>query len=156
MDESKIKAIRQWQKPRNITDVWSFHRLGAFYRRFIPHFSSIMAPVTKCMKSGQFHWTEEAEEAFELIKTRLTTASILVLPNFSQYFELHCDALKVGIRAILCQQGRPVAYFSESYQDLKHSIELMMWSFMRWCRQYDIGAIIFSIGSLSSILIMML
>ena len=68
VNESKIDAIRQWPQPRNIIEVQSFHGLAAFYRRFIPHFSSIMALVTDCMKSGQFHWTEEEEEAFQLLK----------------------------------------------------------------------------------------
>ena len=72
-----------------------------------------MAPMTDCMKGSQFQWTKEAEDAFQLIKVRLTNTPILVLPDFSQPFELHCDASKVGIGTILSQHGRPVAYFSE-------------------------------------------
>ena len=53
------------------------------------------------------------KELFQLIKTHLTTALILVLPDFSKPFELHCDASKVCIRMVLSQHGRPVAYFSE-------------------------------------------
>ncbi|PKI33159.1 hypothetical protein CRG98_046447 [Punica granatum] len=46
--------------------------------------SSIMAPLTDCMKDGRFKWTEGAETAFQKIKERLTTAPILVLPDFSE------------------------------------------------------------------------
>ena len=46
-------------------------------------------------------------------KTRLTTALILVLSDFSQPFELHCDASKVGNGAVLSQHGRPISYFNE-------------------------------------------
>ena len=115
VDESKIETVRNWPKLWTITEVRSFHGLVAFYRRFILHFSSIMAPVTNCMKGSRFYWTKEVEDAFQLIKVRLTTALILVLPDFANLFELHCDALKVGIGIVLCQHGRLVAYFSEKF-----------------------------------------
>lgn len=83
------------------------------YRRFVPHFSSIMSLITDCMKMTQFVWTQDADNAFHTIKTKLITAPVLVLPNFHVAFELHCDASKTGIGAVLSQLGRPIAFFSE-------------------------------------------
>ncbi|KAG7558942.1 Retrotransposon gag domain [Arabidopsis thaliana x Arabidopsis arenosa] len=113
VDPGKVSAIKSWPEPKTLTDTRSFHGLASFYRRFVPQFSSLMAPITDCIKEGSFVWTPTASAAFEVIKKKLSEAPILALPDFSLVFELHCDASKTGIGAVLSQRQRPIAFFSE-------------------------------------------
>ncbi|CAA7046444.1 unnamed protein product [Microthlaspi erraticum] len=113
VDPSKVEAIRSWPVPKTLTETRSFHGLASFYRRFVPQFSSLMAPITDCIRDGSFVWTPAASTAFDLVKDKLSSAPILALPDFTLVFELHCDASKLGVGAVLSQRGRPIAFYSE-------------------------------------------
>ncbi|CAL9021783.1 unnamed protein product [Prunus brigantina] len=109
----KIRAIMEWPVPQSVGDVRSFRGFVSFYRRFICGFTSIMNPITECLKQNSFEWSKSAQGAFEQIKVLMTEAPVLTLPDFEKLFTIECDASHVGIGAVLSQEGKPVEFFSE-------------------------------------------
>ena len=78
-----------------------------------------MSPITDCMKQGEFVRTKAATKAFNKVKQKMTKALVIRLPDFTNPFEVECDALGIGIGGILSQERHLIAYFSEKLNDAK-------------------------------------
>ena len=105
-DPAKIEAVMDWETPTTVTQVRSFLGLASYYRRFVPKFSMIAAPLTELTKKGQlFNWTEDCEAAFRELKCKLTESPILSYPSKddADIFILDTDASNTGIGAVLSQ-----------------------------------------------------
>jgi hypothetical protein len=86
-DPSKLRAVKEFPTPRRVKDIQSFIGLAGYYRKFIENFSKIAKPLTKLTRKGEkFNWSIEQQNAFDLLKEKLTTAPVLNYPDFSKEF----------------------------------------------------------------------
>ncbi|PNF17230.1 hypothetical protein B7P43_G05227 [Cryptotermes secundus] len=90
-----------------------------YYRRFIPRFSKIGAPLHALFKkNAKFEWMVEQENAFASLKSKLTMQPILQYPDFSKEFILTTDASNQGLGAIPSEgeigKDLPIAYASRN------------------------------------------
>ncbi|KAD3640990.1 hypothetical protein E3N88_30213 [Mikania micrantha] len=88
-------------------------KVEAVMRRFIQDFSNIASPLTSLtQKNIKFVWGQKQEEAFQILKQKLSSAPILALPNGSNDFVVYCDASANGLGCVLMQRNNVIAYAS--------------------------------------------
>ena len=88
-------------------DIHSFLGLARYYRRFVKNFSSIASPLTKLTRQGvRFVWCDECEQAFQLLKVRLTSAPILVIPERGVGYAVYYDASLNGLGCVICKKAK--------------------------------------------------
>ncbi|CAN6576812.1 unnamed protein product [Malus baccata var. baccata] len=122
VDKSKIDLVHHLPSPTSVREVRSFLGHAGFYRRFIKDFSKIAQPLCRLLqKEVAFEFTKECTESFNQLKELLTTAPIIVPPDWSLPFELMCDASDYALGAVLGQRKdkRPhvIYYASRTLND---------------------------------------
>ncbi|GFY88890.1 hypothetical protein Acr_06g0008300 [Actinidia rufa] len=87
VDPSKIESVLNWECPKT--------------------------PMTRLTrKRTRFVWDDKCELAFKELKTHLTKAPILIVPEWGIGYSVYCDASREGLGCVLMQNGRVVVYGS--------------------------------------------
>jgi hypothetical protein len=123
-EEKKVQKILAIPTPTTKKQVRALLGLLGFYRRYVPNFATLTAPIsdlTKDSKSRSVSWTPACEEALRQIKTVFSCTPVLQLPKLEEPFVLQTDASATGVGAVLLQDQdgtlHPVCFASRKLLD---------------------------------------
>ena len=76
--------------------------------------ASMLAPLTSmCGKNEKFKWTDQLQEAFKMVKTKIANEAMLAHPDFSKLFDVHTDSSNYQLGGVISQGGKPIVFFSK-------------------------------------------
>ncbi|CAM4590402.1 unnamed protein product [Lepidochelys olivacea] len=131
----------------NRKEVLQFLGFTGYYKRYIKGYSKLAAPIFR-LTAGEAQtrrrnqrgptkipstvWTDECDQAFTELKTKLTTALILGYANYSLPFILQTDSSTEGLGAVLAQiqsgKERVIVYASRGLTPSEKKILTINWS----------------------------
>ncbi|GBL72889.1 Retrovirus-related Pol polyprotein from transposon 17.6 [Araneus ventricosus] len=123
-EELKVQAIKDFPTPTTKTQVRAFLGLAGYYRRYIPEFSVIAAPLTDLLKGkirkSTVGWNETCQKAFDELKGKLTENPVLYSPDSTKPFIVQCDASNVGVGVVHSQinekeEENPIMFLSKKF-----------------------------------------
>ena len=130
MDKKKLDAIKEWKPPTSIKGIWSFTGFVNFYRKFIPDFSNIVAPLNLLTRKGEpWAWTQLQQHAFEHLKHIFSSTPVLRIPDVTCPFSIMADASLLATGVVLMQMDEnldlhPCAYFSRTFSSTQCNYDI--------------------------------
>ncbi|XP_029766793.1 uncharacterized protein LOC113406182 [Terrapene carolina triunguis] len=124
VDEEKTRALENWPVPKNAKQVRQALGFMSYYRRFVPKFAHIAAPLyglvgQPAQRKGRdqcFVWDDACQTAFDKLRHRLMSPPVLAYPDFTLPFIVTTDGSLHGLGAVLSQKQegaeRVIAYAS--------------------------------------------
>ena len=119
--QSHVKAISKLDTPTNLKELRKLLGAAGFYRKFVQRFSDIVKPLNELVRGeSEFAWSDQRQQAFDKLKTALTSAAVLAHFDLRLPTQVTTDASAVAIGAVHSQtqtdgSERPVAYASWTF-----------------------------------------
>ena len=90
-DPNKVKVIAELPPPMNVPNVLNGLGHTGWYREAIEDYANTAIPLTNLTKKYvPFMWTQECQNAFDILKGNLTSASCRIFPNWDLPYLLRC------------------------------------------------------------------
>ena len=103
-DPDKTAKVATWPAPTTKKETQQFLGFAGYYRRFLRDFAQIARPLYRLTEeTASFVWTPECQDAFDKLRERLCSATLLAYPDFQKPFILDTDASNTGIGGVLSQ-----------------------------------------------------
>lgn len=123
IDPACVQAIQQIDLPRNKKGIQSFNGKMNFLRHFVPNLAEHLREMKNMLKKdNQMKWTKEVVKSFNLVKLALSSAPVLVSPDYNQDFILFSFASEHTMAVVLLQKRddheRPISFFSRAIRDI--------------------------------------
>ena len=130
MDPAKLSAIAAWPPPKTVKAVHALLGFCNFYRKFIPNFSNLVAPLTALThKNVAWTWGSAHQSAFSNLLSLFQTAPILHLPDVNRPFVVMTDTSLIASGGILMQRDdngdlHPCAYLSQMFSPAEWNYDI--------------------------------
>ncbi|XP_068237128.1 uncharacterized protein [Palaemon carinicauda] len=100
--DANIRAIQEMPYPRTKKEAQRFLGMVQYFRRFVPNFSQVAAPITDLFKGKKlFCCTDECRAAYDHLKGILMSRPVLRAPDYTKPFALAVNASDIGVGAVL-------------------------------------------------------
>lgn len=105
IDPHKVQVIVGWPLLKNLKQLRGLLRLTRY--------GAICKPLTWLLKKDPIAWNDKVTRAFNQLKELMTNAPMLALLDLNKLFMVETDASLLGVRAVLMQEGHPIAFISK-------------------------------------------
>ena len=146
-DPYKVQVLQNWPSEdlrRSPNQIRSFLGLAGYFRRFVPKFPTLAAPLLQRIKTKeQLPWTTQCDKSFQDIKQALVNATTMRHPDLNRSFHIYTDASDYAYGAVLTQEhegtlcpiawiGRKMATSEENYYTLEKELGAIVFAYKQW------------------------
>ena len=118
--DGKVRAVKEFPTPTNVSKLRSFLGMLSQYRKFLPNMAATLAPLYALLhKNTNWEWGSKQKRAFQAAKEALVSDSVLVHFDPTKELILTCDASPYGVGAVLAHKmedgtEKPIAFSSRT------------------------------------------
>jgi hypothetical protein len=136
---NKVQAILAIKLPTGVRQLGHFLGMVQYYRDLWARQSDMFAPLTslvgecsqtkttktKGAKKVPWRWDEVHQRAFNHVKATIAKDVALAYPDYSKVFKIYTDASSKKIGAVITQDNRAIAFFSQKLSNTQRKYSVI-------------------------------